>query len=240
MNTTIKFDLGGGNKNLYTDNLAHGSKPSIFVYKEKGKKGKLLSLRTQLLLLAFSLFIMSTILSMIAYLTDTSSYTAYLRTASSSLGEDPMSGNQTPPEFGVELLGNMDYTYDSVGVLIDPGASVKISPKVKNIGEKYEIYVFVEATIPNDFTVDTLNENWYILSEEANDDSKHYIYYYGNKGNMLMSLMPLHTTPTVFENISLSEQVGIDKSYIISITAHAIQRVDNQDPRDVWELINGQ
>ena len=176
---------------------------------------------------------------MIAYLTDSSDYTAYLRTASSSFGDSP-DDDGNPPEFGVKLLGNMEYAY-APGVLVEPGASVKLEPRVKNTGRSYGIYVFVEATIPNDFTVDAINDGWYTLSESANTDSTHYIYYYGNveKEDELMPLTAQGITSAVFDNISLSKKVGTDKSYIINITARAIQTIKTTTPTDVWELVNG-
>ena len=176
------------------------------------------STRIQLIIIALSLLMTTTVSGLSAYLTDMTSIESSFFTVS---GE----------EFGVSLNGT-EYS----GETILPGDEIFISPTVTNSGN-HAAYVFVETNFPTDFTIDHEtfdSEGWTPLSDD--------VYYYGTNG----SVNPLDTdeNTTPFEGIIFNPNSTnmIGESLDITITAYAIQskNITDTNAESVWTLAKGE
>lgn len=143
------------------------------------------STRLHLLILAFSLFTVSIILGLSAYLTETSSYSGTFRTT-------------TGKELGFQVTGN---AFDDA--ILTPGDTVDLSAKAE-VSSSIPLYVFVKIDISESLAI-TGMKNTLRQTGESN------IYYYGTAS----SLVPLDTTnpsAAIFDGVSLNSDAGTDSS----------------------------
>ena len=170
------------------------------------------STRLHLLVLAFSLLVISFVLGLSAYLTETSSYSGTFRTA-------------TGKELGFQVTGN---AFDDA--ILTPGDTVDLSVKAEVSGS-IPLYVFVKIDISEPLAITCMKNTW----QQMNDSN---IYYYGTAS----SLVPLDTTnpsAAIFDGVSLSSDAGTDSSYYVSVTGYAIQtkNIPSSDPAAVWGMV---
>ncbi len=168
--------------------------------------------RFHLLLLAFSLFVISSIFGLSAYLTETSTYSGTFRTA-------------TGRELGFSVSGN---AFEDT--IIIPGDTVDLSAKVEVSGST-PLYVFVKIDVSEPLTITGFSSSWHQMGDTN-------IYYYGTAS----SLVPLDTTnPSVaiFDGVKLSASENTDSSYFLTVTGYAIQtkNISSSDPSAVWSMV---
>lgn len=174
---------------------------------------RLKSPRTHLLLLAFSLFTVSLVLGLSAYLTDTKTYNPSFRTA-------------TGQELGFEVTGK---DYDKA-VLV-PGGTISLDAKAAVNGET-PLYVFIDINTPAALRVLDLNSGWNPIEDGST------VYYYGRNGS-LAPLGPGNPSVSILDQVSLSQDAGVSDSFYFTITGYAIQttNLSASDPKAVYELI---
>ena len=174
--------------------------------------------RTHLLLLALSLFTISSIFGLSAYLTDMQRYSSSLRTLSSK-------------ELGFQITGDQ-----LSGQIITPGETLMLPVGVSVTGPR-PIYSFIdfditERLIPYNFN----SSSWHPIS----DGSK--VYYYGTDNGLVALDKDSNPSATIFEGITLSDVAEVNESYEYSIDAYAIQ-TDNirpdASPSAVFEMVMG-
>lgn len=116
--------------------------------------------RLHLLLLAFSLFAVTTIFGLSAYLTDTQTYQGTFRTTKGQ-------------ELGFKISGK---AYENS--IVVPGDSVTLDAKAEVSGDT-PLYVFVKIDTPAAFEINGLNSRWRQISEDSP------IYYYGTEAGLV-------------------------------------------------------
>ena len=172
-------------------------------------------LRIRFLVIAFSLFLITLVLGLSAYLTDVTTYYGTFRTATGS-------------DLGFEVAGT---AYDDTSVL--PGSTVSLDAMAKVSGNT-PLYVFVKVDLPAAFTVNGFNStSWHPISEGST------VYYYGTKDH-LSSLDSTNRTALILSGITLSSAEQAGQTYALTITGYAIQK-DNipagSTPQAVFDMI---
>lgn len=166
--------------------------------------------RLQLVTLAISLLITTTILGLSAYLNDQDSYSAALKVVSKE-------------DFKIEITGE---PYN--GDVYFAGSSIPINPTVTHVGE-YDCYLFAEVDVDEDiFEYDHgfNGDEWIHLSGN--------VYYYGDENGLL----PFSSTDssTFFDSVTAREDIESSATTQIAITVYAIQTMgyENKSPATVW------
>ena len=175
-------------------------------------------LRIQFLVIALSLAVTTTVLSLSAFLTDTDIYQGTFRTA---LGD----------ELGFKLTGD---AHEDEAIL--PGGTVDLNVCAE-IDKPNDLYLFVELDIPSDFERVGFNSTeWHPISEGSN------IYYFGNATTLVSLGKTNGTDSDILDGIKLSPEVEGGESYTVTITGYAIQaaNINSTSPTAVFNMIGGQ
>lgn len=170
--------------------------------------------RFHLLLLAFSLFVISSIFGLSAYIMETQTYSGTFRTAT---GED----------LGFSVSGN-----EFSDELITPGKPVTLEA-IATVSGTIPMYVFADLNVPREFTIGGLNAGWHLI---PGSDT---VYYYGSSDS-LVEVGPGNPSVDIFDTITLSSGVSNGQSYAVSVTGYAIQSygiAPNTDPSAVFQMI---
>ena len=177
---------------------------------------KLHSTRTHLLLIAASLFVISFVFALSAYLTDTSSYSGTFRTA-------------TGKELGFQITGN-----DFTDTLITPGDTVDLSARAEVSGST-PLYVFVKIDLSEPLVINGFSSSWHPLAEEN-------VYYYGT-GSDLVPMDSTNPSVPIFDGVTLSSDAETDSSFFLTVTGYAIQATnidaDKSSPEQIFSMIGG-
>lgn len=170
------------------------------------------STRFHLLLLAASLFVISSIFGLSAYLTETSSYSGTFRTA-------------TGRELGFSVSGNA-----FEGSVVIPGDTVSLDAKAEVTGST-PLYVFVSIDISEPLTITGLSSSWQRMGDSN-------IYYYGTTSD-LVALDTNNSSVKIFDGVTLSASENTDSSYFLTVTGYAIQtkNISSSDPSAVWTMV---
>ncbi len=172
------------------------------------------SSRTHLLLLALSLFVISTILGLSAYLNNVQHYSSSYRTASDE-------------ELGFSITGTQ-----LSNQLITPGDTLSMPVGVKVTGD-YPLYVFIMFDPPAGLTINGFNSSWQPIEEGSN------VYYYGTSSGLYPLDKVNNPEVSILESVTLPVETGNNQSYELNITGYAVQADHvsaNATPKAVFEL----
>ena len=201
--------------NFEATSFSDGGITSAFVAGKEGKlpmKRLLKNTHFHLLLLVASLFVISSIFGLSAYLTETSSYSGTFRTA-------------TGKELGFQVTGN---AFEDT--IVVPGDSVDLSARAEVSGST-PLYVFVKIDVSEPLTITGFSSSWHQMGATN-------IYYYGTATD-LVAIDTNNPSVAIFDGITLSSDAGTDSSYYLTVTGYAIQtkNISSSDPAAVWSMV---
>ena len=189
------------------------------------RKGKF-SVRTQFRLIALSLYLMTTILGMSAYLTTKKQYEARFYVVKS--------GN-----FEIELTGT---SYDIFTQTVIPGQTLDFNLSAKN-NSSIDMYLFMnismdEYVFQKNLIQEELSHNGWNQFDYGND-----YYYYGYQ-QKLVPVTPEGDDSKVnlFERLTINPDIYGENNYIhdVDVTLYAVQKIglEHEQYYDyVWELV---
>ena len=179
--------------------------------------------RFQFLVIALSLAVITTVLGLSAYITETSTYNAPFRVAAGS-------------DLGFSISGEK---FDSSNLkLVTPGDEVTINATASVSGAT-PLYVFIEMNTPADCTlVDFYDSDWHPISANSK------VYYYGANGTLSALGGDNSSAAIILSGISVNQSASAGQSFDFSITGYAIQQKNLEDkagsPAEVYNLIASQ
>ena len=189
--------------------------------------------RLQLLIIAASLLITTTFLSLSAFLTDTTTFKAHLDTSVEGL-------------FGVSITAQ--HFQDNEPII--PLEEVTFDPVVENQGRK-DAYVFLKVSIPvdeenADLYTYTINSGWTQVEDLGVGNQLHSIVYgYGNSDGLTVLEAESEPTVPLFNTVTMKQMKNSDYLAIhtsdIEIKSYAIQSIGISDARPdaVWSTLQG-
>ena len=176
------------------------------------RNGKI-SVRVQFVIVAVSLFFVTTILGMSALLRDTREYQG---------------------SFYVIKAGDVEIKFENAGFRYKPvehGQATKLMPTILNNGV-IDAYLFVKLEMnENDFQIGSMDKQLCILSSDLSGDKN--VYYYGT--NEKLDNFSPGDKCKVFEAITINANEGTTCDF--AIKAYAIQTVGYEEatPQEVWK-----
>ena len=171
-----------------------------------------LSVRVQFLVIAMSLFVITMLLGMRAFLSDAVMYKA---------------------SFYVIKAGDVDIKFENAGFQYKPverESTIQLMPTILNNG-RIDAYLFVKLEIDeNDFQIESMDKQLCILSGDLSGDKN--VYYYGTS-EKLDNFSPGDRCK-VFDSITITANEGATCNF--AIKAYAIQTVGYEEatPQTVW------
>ena len=184
---------------------------------------KLKSLNAQFLVIALSLAVITTVLGLSAYITETSTYNAPFRVAAGS-------------DLGFSISGEK-FDKDNLK-LVTPGDEITINAAASVSGIT-PLYVFIEMNTPADCTlVDFYDSDWHPIAANSK------VYYYGANGTLSALGGTNSKGAIILSGITVNQSASAGQSFDFSITGYAIQQKNLEDkagsPAEVYNLIASQ
>ena len=187
----------------------------MFVMMKKHK-----SLNVRFLVIALSLAVVTTVLGLSAYITETSTYNAPFRVATGS-------------DLGFSISG---VQFDEENLkLVTPGDEITISATASVSGAT-PLYVFIEMNTPADCKlIDFCDFDWHPIANNSK------VYYYGTNGKLSALGGTNSKVAAILSGISVNQSASTGQSFDFSITGYAIQEKNLEDkansPAEVYNLI---
>ena len=184
---------------------------------------KMKSLNAQFLVIALSLAVITTVLGLSAYITETSTYSAPFRVAAGS-------------DLGFSIAGEK---FDASNLkLVTPGDEIPINATASVTGDT-PLYVFIEMDTPADCTlVDFYDYDWYPITTNSK------VYYYGANGTLSALGGDNSKGAPILSGITVNQSAAAGQSFDFSITGYAIQQKNLEEkagsPAEVYNLFVGQ